>query len=70
MQPKQKTILSAFILSMLSVSALWCLTGCFTTDTYHNKKYIDTIEKDLDSAHKDLDRVLGLDEPSPIVEDK
>jgi hypothetical protein len=47
-----------------------CLTGCFTTDKYHNKKHLDTIKKDIDSAHKDIDRVLGLDEPSPLVDEK
>jgi hypothetical protein len=68
MQTKQKKSLSVFIVSMLSASIFWCLTSCFTTDTYHNKKHIDTIKKDLVAAHQDLDRALGVDKPSPVME--
>ncbi|MBU6391069.1 MAG: hypothetical protein KGJ87_01975 [Planctomycetota bacterium] len=46
------------------------LTGCFTTDKYHNKKHVDTFEKNMDSVHKDIDRVLGIDEPSSLIEEK
>lgn len=69
MQITQKTFTSSIILPIISVTTLWCLTGCFTTDKYHNKKHLDTIKKDIDSTHKDIDKVLGLDEPSPLVEE-
>ncbi|HHT9129662.1 MAG TPA: hypothetical protein ACFYEC_02215 [Candidatus Brocadiaceae bacterium] len=46
------------------------LTGCFTIDKYHNKKHIDTFEKNMDLVHKDIDRVLSVDVPSPLVEGK
>lgn len=67
---EQKTFLSITIFSIIGTAVLGCLTGCFTTDTYHKKKHADTIKKDMDSAHRDIDRVLGLDEPSPLVEEK
>jgi len=70
MPMKQKTFLAILISSIICVAALWSLTGCFTTDKYHNKKHIDTIKKDIGSMHKDIDRVLGLDEPSPLVEEQ
>ena len=70
MPTKQKTFLSAVISSILCAAALWSLTGCFTTDKYHNKKHIDTVKKDIGSMHKDIDSVLGLDEPSPLVEEQ
>lgn len=70
MPAKQKTFLSTVIFSILCAAALWSLTGCFTTDKYHNKKHIDTIKQDISSMHKDIDRVLGLDEPSPLVEEQ
>ena len=70
MHMKQKTFLPTIISSIICAAALWCLTGCLTTDKYHNKKHIDTIKKDIGSAHKDIDRVLGLDEPSPLVEEQ
>ncbi|MCF6158656.1 MAG: hypothetical protein E3K32_08815 [wastewater metagenome] len=60
---------SGITLSLLATIILFCLTGCFTTDTYHNKKHISTIKKDLDAAHKDIDTLLGINEPSPLVED-
>ena len=56
-------------LSIIAASLL-PLTGCFTTDKYHNKKHIDTFEKNMDSVHKDIDRVLGVDVLSPLVEGK
>ncbi|HEY4482458.1 MAG TPA: hypothetical protein VI489_06355 [Candidatus Brocadiaceae bacterium] len=67
---KQKTFLSILISSIICAVALWSLTGCFTTDKYHNKKHIDTVKKDIGSMHKDIDSVLGLDEPSPLVEEQ
>jgi len=70
MPMKQKKFLSILISSIICAAALWSLTGCFTTDKYHDKKHIDTIKKDIGSMHKDIDRVLGLDEPSPLVEEK
>ena len=70
MPTKQKTFLSILISSIISAAALWSLTGCFTTNKYHNKKHLDTVKKDIGSMHKDIDRVLGLDEPSPLVEEK
>lgn len=54
----------------MSTAAPLFLTGCFTTDKYHKEKHLDTIKKDLDAAHKDTDWVLGLDEPSPLVEER
>ena len=70
MPMKQKTFLSILISSIICAAALWSLTGCFTTHKYHNKKHIDTIKKDIGSMHKDIDRVLVLDEPSPLVEEQ
>jgi len=70
MHIKLKAFLPAVISSILCAAALWSLTGCITTDKYHNKKHIDTVKKDIGSMHKDIDRVLGLDEPSPLVEEK
>jgi len=66
----QKAFLSTIIFSIMIAAVLGCLTGCFTTDKYHNKKHFDTIKKDVGSAYRDIDRVLGLDEPSPLVEEK
>ena len=58
------------IFLIMSTAAPLFLTGCFTTDKYHKEKQLDTIKKDLDAAHKDTDWVLGLDEPSPLVEER
>lgn len=55
---------------MVSVSLLGFLASCYTTDTYHNKRHMDNIKKDIDSTHRDVDHVLGLDEPSNLVEEK
>ena len=55
---------------LIIATILLPLTGCFTTDKYHNKKHVDTFEKDMNSMHKDIDRVLGIDVPSPLVEEK
>lgn len=59
-------------IAVLSIIAaiLLPLTGGFTTDKYHNKKHVDTFEKNMDSVHKDIDRVLGIDEPSSLIEEK
>ncbi len=65
---RQKPFISTIVLSIASIAILLSLTGCFTTDSYHNKQHINTINKDMDSMHKDIDRVLGIDEPSPLVE--
>jgi type VI protein secretion system component VasK len=67
---KHKIYIINILSFIISVVVLGCLTGCFTTDRYHNKRHLDTIKKDIGSAHKDTDRVLGLDEPSPLVEEK
>lgn len=68
MPVRKKSLISTFVPLFLTVTVLWVLAGCSTTDKYHNKRHIDTIMKDLDSAHRDIDRVFGLDEPSPLVE--
>ena len=60
----------AIVILSIIAAILLPLTGCFTTDKYHNKKHIDTFEKNMDSVHKDIDRVLGVDVPSPLVEEK
>ena len=67
---KQKKFILPIVFSIISIPIQWCLTGCSITDEYHNKRHLDTIKKDISSAHKDVDRVLGIDEPSPLVEDK
>lgn len=50
-------------------AALFCLAGCSTSDKYHNKKHVDTFKKDMNSMHKDIDRVLGIDTSSTLTED-
>jgi len=50
-------------------TALFCFAGCSTSDTYHGKKHNDTFKKDMNSMHKDIDRMLGIDEPSTLVEE-
>ncbi|MBE7446835.1 MAG: hypothetical protein HS132_17060 [Planctomycetia bacterium] len=55
---------------IISTTASLFLPGCFTTDKYHNEKHLDTIKNDLDAAHSDTDWVLGLDEPSSLVEER
>ncbi len=67
---KQKTFVVTVITFIMISAALGCLAGCFTTDTYHDKKQRDTMQKDIDTTHKDIDRALGLDVPSPLVEEK
>ncbi len=69
MRLKLETFPLTITLIIMSIIILWNLTGCFTTDKYHNKKHIDTMKKDIQAAHRDFDRVLGLDEPSPLVEE-
>lgn len=58
------------IFLIISTAAPSFLAGCFTTDKYHKEKHLDTMKKDIDSTHKDIDWVLGLDEPSPLVEER
>ncbi len=67
---RQKISLSTILLFITGVAVPGFVTGCFTADTYHNKRHLDTMRKDMNAAHKDIDRVLGLDEPSPLVEEK
>lgn len=67
---KYKIFVQGIILFMVSVSLLGFLASCYTTDTYHNKSHMDNIKKDIDSTHRDIDHVLGLDEPSNLVEEK
>lgn len=55
---------------MVSVSLFGFLASCSSTDKYHNKRHMDNIKKDMDSTHRDIDHVLGLDEPSNLVEEK
>ncbi|HHT9111091.1 MAG TPA: hypothetical protein ACFYDZ_08045 [Candidatus Brocadiaceae bacterium] len=65
---RRKKNIIPIILSIMGAIALFPLTGCFTTDKYHNKRQMDTIGKDIGAVHKDIDNVLGLDEPSPLLE--
>ncbi|MCC7211927.1 MAG: hypothetical protein E3K40_13155 [Candidatus Brocadia sp.] len=67
---KQKIVLQKSILFLISISVLGFLASCSSSDKYHNKRHLDTIKKDLDSAHRDTDYVLGLDEPSILREEK
>ncbi|KKO20201.1 MAG: hypothetical protein DCC43_05995 [Candidatus Brocadia sp.] len=66
---KHKTFIQSILL-MASVSLFGFLASCSSTDKYHNKRHLDTIKKDLDSAHRDTDHILGLDEPSILTEEK
>lgn len=65
---KQKKTIIATVFSIMGAIALLSLTGCSATDEYHNKRHVDTVEKDIGAIHKDIDSVLGLDEPSPLIE--
>ncbi len=67
---KHKIFVQGIILFMVSVSLFGFLASCSSTDKYHNKRHMDNIKKDLDSTHRDIDHVLGLDEPSNLVEEK
>lgn len=69
MQLKRKPLLPRIIFLILGIIILWYIPGCFTTDEYHNKKHIDTMKKDINSMHRDIDKVFGLDEPSPLVDE-
>lgn len=69
MHRNKKLSLSSLIVSILCATTLYGLTGCSANNKYHSKKHIGTIKKDLSSMHKDIDRVLGLDEPSPLVDE-
>jgi len=70
MYKTKKRYCTAFIISIpLIFFPVVYLSGCSSTDKYHNKKHADTIKKDLNSLHKDIDKVLGLDEPSPLTEE-
>ena len=57
--------LPAFIVITALCVALFCFAGC----RYHYRKHVDTFKKDMNSMHKDIDRLLGIDEPSTLVED-
>lgn len=65
---EQKSYRSIVAFSILNIILFVCLIGCSTNSKYRNKKRLDTIKKDLHAAQKDIDTVLGLDEPSPLVE--
>ena len=67
---KHKTFIQSIILFVVSVSLFGFLASCSSTDKYHNKRHMDNVKKDLDSAHRDVDHVLGLDEPSILQEEK
>ncbi|KAB2834366.1 MAG: hypothetical protein F9K48_06435 [Candidatus Brocadia sp.] len=67
---KHKIFVQGIILFMVSVSLFGILASCSPTDKYHNKRHMDNIKKDMDSTHRDIDHVLGLDEPSNLVEEK
>ncbi len=66
---KRKPILPITIISLASASLLYSLTGCSATDKYHNKRHLDVMKKDVDAIHKDIDRILGIDEPSTLVDE-
>jgi len=55
---------------MVSISLFGFLASCSSTDKYHNKRHMDNVKTDLDSAHRDVDHVLGMDEPSILREEK
>lgn len=65
---KTKQFVTFFFLSV-GLSVLFCFSGCSTTDDIHNKKHLDVMEKDVEAMHGDVDRLLGLDKPSTLVED-
>lgn len=67
---KQKIVPQKSILFLISISILGFLASCSSSDKYHNKRHMDNIKKDMDSTHRDIDHVLGLDEPSNLVEEK
>lgn len=67
---KQKTVIQNSIFFLISIFVLGFLASCSSTDKYHNKRHMDNIKKDLDSAHRDVDHVLGVDEPSILQEEK
>lgn len=69
MRPKRKLLLPRIIFPMLGIIVFWFLPGCSTTDKYHNKRHIDTMKEDINSMHRDIDKVFGLDEPSPLVDE-
>ena len=62
-------MLPAVIIPPALCVALFCFAGCSVSDKYHNKKHVDTFKKDMNSMHKDIDRMLGIDAPSTLVED-
>ncbi|TVM04232.1 MAG: hypothetical protein CV087_00915 [Candidatus Brocadia sp. WS118] len=67
---KHKTFIQSIILFMVSISLFGFLASCSSTDKYHNKRHMDNVKTDLDSAHRDVDHVLGMDEPSILREEK
>jgi hypothetical protein len=64
----QKSYRSIVAFSILNIILFVCFIGCSANSKYRNKKRLDTIKKDLHAAQKDIDTLLGLDEPSPLVE--
>lgn len=67
---KPTTFIQNIIFFIISVLVLGSLASCSSTDKFHNKRHIDNVKKDIDSAHRDVDHVLGLDEPSILREEK
>ncbi|MBM4053963.1 MAG: hypothetical protein FJ264_04675 [Planctomycetes bacterium] len=63
---KQKKFKLHFFLPAIFIASIPYFTGCSST---HNKEHADTIKTDLNALHKDVDKVLGLDKPSTLVED-
>ncbi|MCF6150152.1 MAG: hypothetical protein E3K37_16010 [Candidatus Kuenenia sp.] len=63
---KQKKFKLHFFLPVIFITSLPYFAGCSST---HSKEHIDTIKTDLNSLHKDVDKVLGLDKPSSLIEE-
>ncbi|GAB63649.1 MAG: hypothetical protein DWB56_11205 [Candidatus Jettenia sp.] len=64
---KRKISVASIILSSISLSMVIFSISC---TAYHSKKHLDTMKKDLNAAHEDVDTILGIDEPSPLVEEE
>lgn len=64
---KRKTSIAGIILSIMYLSMIVSSIGC---TTYHSKKHLDTMKKDFNTAHEDVDTILGIDEPSPLIEEE
>jgi len=67
---KQKTCMQNIVFFIVSVFVFGFLASCSSTDKYHNKRHVDNIKKDIDTTHRDIDHVLGLDEPSILKEEE